>query len=145
MRAVLAHYGRLGFEVMPYRQGMTWAWTRLEAAELHLFVKDDHDPATTAAAADLQAENIDELHRALREPQSAEQATRTARPTAVSSFTSTRTTTSCDSSPRPAPTLESPPFSPSQLEPPTWSFRRLRDDKRAAGEDILAGRPPGDI
>jgi hypothetical protein len=73
MRAVLAHYGRLGFEVMPYRQGMTWAWTRLEAAELHLFVKDDHDPATTAAAADLQAENIDELHRALREPRSAEQ------------------------------------------------------------------------
>jgi hypothetical protein len=67
MRAALAHYERLGFEVMPYTQGMTWAWTRLGAAELHLFVKDDHDPATTAAAADLQAENIDELHRALRE------------------------------------------------------------------------------
>lgn len=63
MRAALAHYQRLGFEVMPYTHGMTWAWTRLDAAELHLFVKDDHDPATTAAAADLSVESLDELHR----------------------------------------------------------------------------------
>ena len=66
MQAALAHYGQLGFEVMPYTQGMTWAWARLGTAELHLFVKDDHDPATTAAAADLQVENADELERALR-------------------------------------------------------------------------------
>lgn len=67
MRAALAHHEQLGFEVMPYTQGMTCAWTRLGAAELHLFTKDDHNPATTAAAADLQVENTDELHRMLRE------------------------------------------------------------------------------
>lgn len=44
MRAALAHYERLGFEVMPYTEGITWAWTRLGPAELHLFVKDEHDP-----------------------------------------------------------------------------------------------------
>jgi uncharacterized glyoxalase superfamily protein PhnB len=67
MQAALAHYEQLGFEVMPYTHGMTWAWARLGTAELHLFVKDDHDPATTAAAADLQVENADELEHALRE------------------------------------------------------------------------------
>jgi catechol 2,3-dioxygenase-like lactoylglutathione lyase family enzyme len=67
MQAALAHYQRLGFEVMPYTPGMTWAWARLGPAELHLFVKDDHDPASTAAAADLQVENADEFGRALRE------------------------------------------------------------------------------
>jgi uncharacterized glyoxalase superfamily protein PhnB len=67
MQAALVHYDRLGFEVMPYTPGMTWAWARLGAAELHLSVKDDHDPATTAAAADLQVENADELERAFRE------------------------------------------------------------------------------
>ena len=65
MESALAHYERLGFEVMPYSHGMTWAWTRLDVAELHLFVKGDHDPATTAAAADLQVENLDEFHRTL--------------------------------------------------------------------------------
>jgi uncharacterized glyoxalase superfamily protein PhnB len=67
MRAALAHYEQLGFEVMPYTEGITWAWARLGPAELHLFVKDNHDPATTAAAADLQVENADEFCRALRE------------------------------------------------------------------------------
>jgi hypothetical protein len=67
MRAALAHYERLGFGVMPYTQGMTWAWARLGAAELHLFVKVDHDPATTAAAADLQVEDVGEFHRVLQE------------------------------------------------------------------------------
>jgi Glyoxalase/Bleomycin resistance protein/Dioxygenase superfamily len=66
MELALAHYERLGFQVMPYTRGMTWAWTRLDAAELHLFVKDDHDPATTAAA-DLQVEDVDALHRTLCE------------------------------------------------------------------------------
>ena len=65
MRAALAHYKQLGFEVMPYTEGMNWAWARLGPAELHLFVKDDHDPDTTAAAADLQVENADELGRVL--------------------------------------------------------------------------------
>lgn len=66
MRAALAHYERLGFEVMPYTEGITWAWARLGPAELHLFVKADHDPATTAAAADLQVESADEFGRVLR-------------------------------------------------------------------------------
>jgi hypothetical protein len=65
MRAALAHYEQLGFDVMPYAAGMTWAWAKLGSAELHLFVKDDHDPATTAAAADLLVENADEFARAL--------------------------------------------------------------------------------
>src|ERR1700749_3141076 len=51
LRAALAHYQQLGFEVMPYAPGMAWAWARLGPAELHPFTKTDHDPATTAAAA----------------------------------------------------------------------------------------------
>jgi predicted enzyme related to lactoylglutathione lyase len=66
IRAALAHYGQLGFEVMPYTAGMAWAWARLGAAELHLFVKDDHDPATTAAAADLAVADADEFERVLQ-------------------------------------------------------------------------------
>ena len=65
--AALAHYEQLGFEGLTYTQGMTWAWARLGTAELHLFVKDDHDPATTAAAADLQVSDADGLHRVLQE------------------------------------------------------------------------------
>jgi uncharacterized glyoxalase superfamily protein PhnB len=65
IRAALAHYERLGFEVLPYTAGMAWAWARLGAAELHLFVKDDHDPATTAAAADLEVGDADEFERRL--------------------------------------------------------------------------------
>jgi uncharacterized glyoxalase superfamily protein PhnB len=67
MRAALAHYEQLGFEVMPYAEGTTWAWARLGTAELHLFVKDDHDPATTAAAADLRVDDADAFHRTLGE------------------------------------------------------------------------------
>jgi predicted enzyme related to lactoylglutathione lyase len=66
LRAALAHYEQLGFEVMPYTPGMAWAWTKLGPAELHLFVKDNHDPATTAAAADLQVDDADEMQRTLR-------------------------------------------------------------------------------
>jgi hypothetical protein len=61
MRAALSHYERLGFLVMPYTDGMAWAWARLGNAEVHLFVKDDHDPARTAAAADLAVASADEL------------------------------------------------------------------------------------
>ncbi|MGH9100277.1 MAG: hypothetical protein ACRDV8_08620 [Acidimicrobiales bacterium] len=64
MRAALAHYERLGFDVMPFEDGMKWAWVRFDAAELHLFLKRDHDPNTTAAAADLMVEDVDELERA---------------------------------------------------------------------------------
>lgn len=64
--AALAHYEQLGFEVMPHSAGMGWAWARLGAAELHLFVKEDHAPATTAAAADLTVKDADEFERALR-------------------------------------------------------------------------------
>jgi hypothetical protein len=66
MQAALAHYEQLGFEVMPYTGGMTWAWAKLGSAELHLLVKEDHDPATTAAAADLEVDNAGELERAFR-------------------------------------------------------------------------------
>jgi hypothetical protein len=65
MQAALAHYGQLGFEVLPYEAGMQWAWARLGATELHLFVKEDHDPGTTAAAADLEVDDADEFERML--------------------------------------------------------------------------------
>ena len=61
MQRALAHYEQLGFEVMPFEDGMEWAWVRFGAAELHLFLKKDHDPGTTAAAADLRVEDVDEL------------------------------------------------------------------------------------
>jgi hypothetical protein len=57
MRATLQHYRRLGFEVMEYADGIEWAWARFGSAELHLFLKKDHDPARTAAAADLVVED----------------------------------------------------------------------------------------
>jgi hypothetical protein len=66
LEAALAHYAQLGFEVMSYTAELGWAWARLGAAELHLFVKEDHDPATTAAAADLDVEDADEFERMLR-------------------------------------------------------------------------------
>jgi len=61
MRAALAHYQQLGFEVMPFYEGADWAWARFGAAELHLYLKRDHDPARTAAAADLAVEDCDAL------------------------------------------------------------------------------------
>ncbi len=63
VRAALEHYARLGFEVMPFTDGMEWAWVRFGAAELHLFLKNDHDPSTTAAAADLMVDDVDEVER----------------------------------------------------------------------------------
>jgi hypothetical protein len=64
VRAALEHYERLGFDVMPFEDGMEWAWVRFGAAELHLFLKAGHDPKTTAAAADLMVDDVDELERA---------------------------------------------------------------------------------
>jgi hypothetical protein len=64
MRAALDHYERLGFEVMPYEEGMEWAFARYGPAELHLFCKENHDPATTAAAADLVVDDVDALEQA---------------------------------------------------------------------------------
>lgn len=63
MRAALAHYEQLGFVTMPYEEGAEWAWARFGPAELHLFLKKDHDPARTAAAADLSVEDCDALER----------------------------------------------------------------------------------
>jgi hypothetical protein len=63
MRAALDHYEQLGFEVMAYEEGAEWGWVRLGNAEIHLFVKADHDPARTAAAADLLVEDCDALER----------------------------------------------------------------------------------
>jgi hypothetical protein len=65
VQAALAHYEQLGFDAMPYTAGMGWAWVRLGAAELHLFAKDDHDPAARAAAADLEVDDADEFGRML--------------------------------------------------------------------------------
>ena len=42
---------------------MEWAWVRFGAAELHLFLEMDHDPNTTAAAADLRVDDVDKLER----------------------------------------------------------------------------------
>jgi len=67
MQAALAHYEQLGFEVTPYCDGLTWARARFGDAELHLSVKPDHDPATTAAAADLQVADTDELCRSFQQ------------------------------------------------------------------------------
>jgi hypothetical protein len=61
MRAALAHYAQLGFEVMAWEPRAEWAWARFGAAVLHLYLKPDHDPARTAAAADLSVEDCDAL------------------------------------------------------------------------------------
>jgi hypothetical protein len=64
MRATLQHYRKLGFDVMEYVDGAEWAWARFGVAEIHLFLKRDHDPARTAAAADLLVEDCDALESA---------------------------------------------------------------------------------
>jgi hypothetical protein len=64
--AALVHYQALGFEVMAFEDGMAWAWARFNGAELHLFCKADHDPATTAAAADLVVDDVDDVERRWR-------------------------------------------------------------------------------
>jgi len=66
IQAALAHYGQLGFDVMPCTEETGWAWIRLGTAELHLFIKDDHGPATTAAAADIEVDDAGEIERELR-------------------------------------------------------------------------------
>jgi hypothetical protein len=63
LRAALAHYEQLGFDVMRYEEGAEWGWARFGTAELHLYLKADHDPARTAAAADLLVEDCDALER----------------------------------------------------------------------------------
>jgi len=63
MQAALAHYDQLGFTVMPYTAGAEWGWARFENAEIHLYLKEDHDPARTAAAADLTVTDCDGLER----------------------------------------------------------------------------------
>jgi hypothetical protein len=68
---------------------------RLGAAELHLFVKEDHDPGTTAAAADLEVDDADEFERMLSATGSRRPAIHTTLPTAGKWSTSTWTTTSC--------------------------------------------------
>lgn len=61
MRTALEHYDQLGFEVEEYTEGMQWARAIFGAAEVHLFVKQDHDPTRTAAAADLRVADCDAL------------------------------------------------------------------------------------
>jgi hypothetical protein len=64
VQAALLHYAQLGFVAMPFQDGMEWAWVRFGAAEIHLFLKKDHDPKTTAAAADLMVDDVDDVERA---------------------------------------------------------------------------------
>jgi hypothetical protein len=61
MQAALAHYDQLGFTVMPYELGAEWGWVRFGNAEIHLYIKEDHDPTRTAAAADLHVIDCDAL------------------------------------------------------------------------------------
>lgn len=63
LRAALTHYEQLGFTVMNYTAGATWGWVRFEHAEIHLNLKQDHDAARTAAAADLTIVGCDALER----------------------------------------------------------------------------------
>lgn len=63
MRAALEHYEELGFDVMPYEEGAEWAWVRFGNAEIHLYLKADHDPKRTAAAADLSVVDCEALQR----------------------------------------------------------------------------------
>jgi hypothetical protein len=63
MRAALAHYEQLGFIVMPYEEGTAWSWIRFGNAEIHLYLKENHDPARTAAAADLTVLDCEALER----------------------------------------------------------------------------------
>lgn len=63
LRAALAHYEQLGFLVMACEDGAEWAWVRFANAEIHLYLKDDHDPARTAAAADLTVGDCEALQR----------------------------------------------------------------------------------
>lgn len=49
MHAALARYEHTGFEVMLYTEGDEVVLGETGGAELHPLVKDDHDPATTAA------------------------------------------------------------------------------------------------
>jgi hypothetical protein len=63
MGAALAHYAQLGFAVTPYAEGAQWGWVRFGNAEIHLYVKGDHDPARTAAAADLSVLDCETLAR----------------------------------------------------------------------------------
>jgi hypothetical protein len=58
MKASIAHYIGLGFEAMECEDGMEWACIRFGIAELHLFLKGDHDPSTTAAAPDLVVADV---------------------------------------------------------------------------------------
>ena len=103
MRVALEHYERLGFAVMPYAEGTAWAWARFGLAELRLYLKQDHDPARTAAAADLSVEDCDALAREWSTAGVRAPATPTTRPTACARpFTWTPTTTSSGSVPRSA-------------------------------------------
>jgi hypothetical protein len=63
MRAALEHYKELGFNVMLYAEVAKWAWVRFGNAEIHLYLKEDHDPARTAAAADLSVLDCETLER----------------------------------------------------------------------------------
>jgi hypothetical protein len=66
VRAALEHYEELGFVVMPYEVGAKWAWVRFGNAEIHLYLNTNHDPARTAAAADLSIVDCEALERQWR-------------------------------------------------------------------------------
>jgi hypothetical protein len=61
-RAALEHYEDLSSIVMANQEVPKWAWIRLGKAEIHLYLKEDHDPAR-AAAADLMVLDCEALER----------------------------------------------------------------------------------
>jgi hypothetical protein len=48
---------------MDYTARTTRGWVRFESAEIHLYLKEDHDPARTAAAADLAVVDCEALEQ----------------------------------------------------------------------------------
>jgi len=54
------------FTVMDYAQRAASGWARFENAEIHLYVKEDHDPGRTAACADLTVVDCEAVGLRLR-------------------------------------------------------------------------------
>ncbi len=65
--AAVEHYGRLGFDVTPYRSGDEYAYARRGDVEVHLASVPNVDPSTTTSAVYLWVTDADELAGEWRE------------------------------------------------------------------------------